>query len=68
MILLFMHKYAFGALRGESPAEGVVAYFSKTEMCCDTSLFSENSRVGGDFPRQLIFMHIKHRQKRAFEG
>ena len=30
--------------------EGVAAYFPKAETCRDTSLLSENSRVGGDFP------------------
>ena len=36
-----------GALRGLAPAEGVAAYISKAETCCDMSLLSEDSRVGG---------------------
>ena len=34
--------------------EGVAAYFPKVGTCCNTSLLSENSSVGGDFPHPKI--------------
>ena len=47
-----------GALRGDAaPAVGVAVYFAKAETCRDTSLLSQNNRVGGAVPQNKKSLH-----------
>ena len=55
---MFTRVLAWGRCGGtQPPHEGVAVYFAKAETCRDTSLLSQNNRVGGAVPKNKKSLH-----------